>query len=268
MNYGQVSAILMNKIALYNLQNLSEEIGVKIYPIIGVGSAPFRGNLKPTNVDRIMREYPSVQTYTVQSAFKYDYPHDVVREGIRKINETSPGKAPDVDEKRCLEIINKCSISYRDQIIHLAPLINDISKLVPRRRMRKLHIGLFGYSRSLEGVKLPRAISFCCAFYSIGIPPEILGLDALSDEDIQYVREVSPFFDDNMKDALRYLNPASLKLVPEIVSKAVERLRLDVEPDEEHQRITSRILDNINAEAGKGLEDLLLRAAYLRGFLG
>ncbi len=215
-----------------------------------------------------MREYPSVQTYTVQSAFKYDYPHDVVREGIRKINETSPGKAPDVDEKRCLEIINKCSISYRDQIIHLAPLINDISKLVPRRRMRKLHIGLFGYSRSLEGVKLPRAISFCCAFYSIGIPPEILGLDALSDEDIQYVREVSPFFDDNMKDALRYLNPASLKLVPEIVSKAVERLRLDVEPDEEHQRITSRILDNINAEAGKGLEDLLLRAAYLRGFLG
>ena len=34
---------------------------------------------------------------------------------------------------------------------------------VPRRRMRKLHIGLFGYSRSIGGISLPRAISFCAA---------------------------------------------------------------------------------------------------------
>jgi len=39
MNYGLISAVLLNKIALYRLQTLSEKTGIEIYPIIGVGSA-------------------------------------------------------------------------------------------------------------------------------------------------------------------------------------------------------------------------------------
>ena len=66
-------------------------------------------------------------------------------------------------------------------------------------------------------MKLPRAISLCCSFYSIGLPPEILGLDALSEKDIDFVREVSPHFDSNMSDALKFLDPDSLKLLPEKV---------------------------------------------------
>ncbi|HOL08472.1 MAG TPA: phosphoenolpyruvate carboxylase, partial [Methanomassiliicoccaceae archaeon] len=85
MNYGQVSAILMNKMALHRLQLLEEELSIPICPIIGVGSAPFRGNLRPDNVDHIMSEYPSVQTFTVQSAFKFDYPHEQVMEGIHAL---------------------------------------------------------------------------------------------------------------------------------------------------------------------------------------
>ncbi len=74
MNYGHVSAVLLNKIALQRLQTLSEDIGVEIYPIVGVGSAPFRGNLRPQTVERVAKEYPSTHTLTVQSAFKYDNP--------------------------------------------------------------------------------------------------------------------------------------------------------------------------------------------------
>lgn len=57
MNYGIVSAVLLNKIALQHLQEVSEETGTRIYPIIGVGSAPFRGGLSPGTVDRVIAEY-------------------------------------------------------------------------------------------------------------------------------------------------------------------------------------------------------------------
>jgi phosphoenolpyruvate carboxylase len=268
MNYGQASAILMNKVALYNLQLLEEDTGIKIHPIIGVGSAPFRGNLKPNNVDRLMEEYPSVQTFTVQSAFKYDYSHDEVRSGIQKINDGTRSKAMAVDFARCEAIIEKCANSYREKIIKLAPLINETANYVPRRRKRKLHIGLFGYSRSLEGIKLPRAIGFCCAFYSLGIPPEILGLDALDDSDLDYVRQVSPHFDESMKDALQYMNPESMKMLPLKVRMSVDNLDLDYEINEKHRQITSKIMENIKNSTGKGMEEFVLRAAHLRGFLG
>ena len=39
----------------------------------------------------------------------------------------------------------------------LAPLVNKMAKFIPKRRDRKLHTGLFGYARSLDGVTLPRA---------------------------------------------------------------------------------------------------------------
>lgn len=265
MNYGDLSAILMNKIALLNLQELEEESGVEICPIIGVGSAPFRGNLKPNNVEAIMEEYPSVHTFTVQSAFKYDYSHDQVRNGIQKINEASRQRAHELDQERAKDIIQRCSTEYRRQLTKLAPVIWEASNFVPRRRKRKLHIGLFGYSRSMEGVKLPRAIGFCCALYSLGLPPELLGLNALTEKDLDFVRDVSPYFDHSMQDALRFMNPHSLDSLPQL-KKAVELLDLDYETDAEHEKITTYVKENIHGS--KEVQEALLRAANLRGFLG
>ena len=82
LNYGMVAAELILKVGLLRLHNLEAKLGLPLYPIIGAGSAPFRGHLGPTNVERSLAEYPSAQTFTVQSAFKYDYDRDTVKDGI------------------------------------------------------------------------------------------------------------------------------------------------------------------------------------------
>jgi len=267
MEYGQVSAVLMNKAALDSLQRLEDETGTRMLPIIGVGSAPFRGGLTPATTRALMREYPSVQTFTVQSAFKYDWPHDQVRRGVRDINEGARSRASEVDSERCLEIITKCAASYRRQVKRLAPRIVEASQHVPRRRKRKLHIGLFGYSRTLEGMRMPRAIGFCCSLYSIGIPPEILGLDALTERDLDFVRDASPHFDRGMRQALEFMSPESMELLPPEAMEGVERLGLEVDRDEEHAELASQMLKALGGSQS-GVEELVLRAAYRRGFLG
>ena len=60
-----------------------------------------------------------------------------------------------------------------------------------------MHIGLFGYSREIGSVRLPRAINFTAALYSVGIPPEILGLSSLSsltDKEYERLNEAGRVF--------------------------------------------------------------------------
>lgn len=150
MNYGMISALLLNKIALMKLDELAEKISIDIYPIIGIGSAPFRGNLKPKTVDQIIAEYPSVHTFTIQSSFKYDNPPSDVSKAIKKLKSKKKKNADIVDIEKSLDIINKYTEQYQKQITNVASIINRLSRFVPSRRKRKLHIGLFGYSRKWE----------------------------------------------------------------------------------------------------------------------
>ncbi|MFZ2456485.1 MAG: phosphoenolpyruvate carboxylase [Candidatus Altiarchaeia archaeon] len=267
MNYGIISAVLLNKIALQRLHLLSEEIDVDIYPIIGVGSAPFRGDLRPETVNKVLTEYPSAHTFTIQSALKYDNPPERVRETIRKLKERKAGKPLAVDEKKSLELIDRYCKEYQKQIAGLAPLINKIARYVPARRKRKLHVGLFGYSRNMGEIKLPRVITFTAALYSIGVPPEILGLNALTEEDVSFVKEAYVNFDNCLEDSLEYYNPDS-EYVPAEVKEAIERLGLDYETNTEHKKITDQVIESIKKNQTEGREELILRAASIRKFLG
>ena len=266
MNYGLVSAVFLNKIALQRLQKLSEDIGVKIYPIVGVGSPPFRGNLKPSTVERVMEEYPSSHTFTVQSAFKYDNPPDKVSEAIIKLRERKTGLPQEIDEGRCLEIIRKYSQEYQKQVIKLAPVINKITRYVPSRRKRKLHIGLFGYSRSIGGITLPRAITFTATLYSVGLPPEILGLNVLNENDLQFIREVYINFEDDLRDSLKFFNPGT-GFLPKGLETAVRDFS-GFEIDVEHKEITDYIAKSLKKNKTEDLREHVLRAASLRKFLG
>ncbi len=268
MNYGMVSAILCNKIALQRLRKLSEETGVKIYPILGAGSAPFRGHLTPETVDMVLEEYPDVQTFTIQSAFKYDYPVSSALSAINKLKATGMSKGYGVDEGKCIEIIGKASNEYRRLIEYLAPVINHIAGFVPRRRMRKLHVGLFGYARSIGKTRLPRVISFCAACYSIGLPPEILGLNILTQDDILCLKDMHINFTSDIKTAMSYFNEDVLMILPDEVRKNLKLDWGDYQINHEHKAVTSRIITAVKEKDSSNLQNMLIEAAHVRRFLG
>jgi len=179
LNYGLLCAVLLSKLALSKLKSLEMKRDVNIYPIIGVGSMPFRGHLSPENLEGFLRENRGLSTVTVQSALKYDYPLEQVRECINVLNNSLPNDEPIIiepsDEEKLITILHRSRLLYESIVETLAPLIGSVASYVPQRRARKLHIGLFGYSRNVAGVALPRAIPFAASLYSLGIPPEFIG---------------------------------------------------------------------------------------------
>ena len=191
LNYGLLCAMLLSKIALSKLKRLEKQQNIPVHPIIGVGSQPFRGHLSPENTENFLQEYLGLSTVTIQSALRYDYPPETAKTCISTLNEKLPNKEPVAidfnEEKAMVGVMEKCRKQYEASVEALAPLINSISQYVPQRRARKLHIGLFGYSRNVAGVSLPRAITFAAVMYSIGIPPEFLGGKVVEDlNDIEW----------------------------------------------------------------------------------
>ncbi len=270
MNYGSLAADLINKIALQRLARLSMTQDIEIHPIFGAGSAPFRGNLAPPTADNIAAAYPSVETFTIQSAFKYDYPVAETIDGIERLHAADVGRRPpQLDADRAMEVIEATADAYSKHVETVAPLVNRIAEHVPDRRSRKLHVGLFGYSREVGEQSLPRAITFTATLYSIGFPPSIMGLSGLSDADVEFVEEVFPQFFPNLKRALQYYNPRSLSVVdiPEADVQAALDL-VDVDPDPDHQAATDAVIDALTAGGTRTLEDGIIQAARIRRFLG
>jgi len=270
LNYGSVSAVLLAKIALQGLAKLEEESGVEVLPILGVGSAPFRGNFRPGNVPNCGEEYPSVQTFTVQSSFKYDHPFRDVANAIDILNHGRRRPPRPIDGKATLRYVEKIRKEYQSQIGLLAGTINGIAPLIPARRTRKLHVGLFGYARSLRGVSLPRAITFCAAFYSLGLPPELLGLSALSEREFDDLHTLYIKLDEDLADAARYLNRANLQFFPKEVAKGVEKVAgwMDFEEDGDYSAVTSKLMLHYRKGDQVALRDEIKRAAWMRSFLG
>lgn len=271
LNYGSASAVLISKIALQRLHALEQKTSIDILPIIGVGAAPFRGNFTPLNVNNCGDEYPSVQTYTAQSSFKYDHRFRDAANAVDMINHMHRRPPIGIDEKRALFFVKKIRKEYELQLREMADVINGVSSFIPGRRARKLHVGLFGYSRQpMKGLKLPRAIKFCGAFYSIGIPPELLGLSALSDKEFEELHSLYVKLDEDLLSATRYLNKANLGRMPPKVKKGIGKVLdwLEPEPDEEHAEITTRVYEDYLKGRHTQLGEDVRAAAWKRRFLG
>jgi len=236
LNYGMIPAVLLIKIALAKLNKLAEATGTMLHPIVGVGSLPFRGNLTPLNLQCFLQDYAGVRTVTIQSALKYDFEPEGTKRLVETLNRrlfsSEAQKLTKIQLANLESTARKLIVGYQSRVEKLADLVNSISDLVPRRRERKLHIGLFGYSREIGSIRLPRAINFTAALYSIGIPPEILGLSTLhtlTNEEYETLNEVYSHWKTDLEQAASYVcwpNFSLLTSDPDVISNVTRPFQL------------------------------------------
>ncbi len=301
LNYGLFPAVLLAKIAISQIKRVAEKERIPIFPMIGVGALPFRGHLSPESVDEFMEEYAGMSTVTIQSALKYDFEEAEVIGLVRRLNGELSKKPPVTmrasEEELMLKVVNKLSMAYRERIEKLADVVNFLAKYVPPRRARKLHIGLFGYSREIGSVKLPRAIGFTAAMYSLGIPPELIGASALmnlSEEEWNMLNEHYRNWKSDCKYAGEFLCWENLNYLmgeDEVLKRVTDRFKLrDVIPEimkdlqsleeilgtslgpkdldhRRHENIANNILISI-AKNGEDLPQYIVEAARIRKSLG
>ncbi len=281
MNAGLVPAVLAIKAALSIAHRTGESLGFPVHPVIGTGSLPFRGSVNPTYLETFLAQYAGVATYSIQSAFRYDYPLDVVRGALETIRREVPRRpvvhVPDADLPRLRELAGLFSQYWKPAIEPIAGLINAVARHVPPRRERMQHIGLFGYSRGVGEVRLPRAIGFTCALYSLGIPPELIttgrGLIAAEEHGLLPLLDAYyPALRADLQHAGKYFNRENLSILASGDAafagirrdvEAIERiLGLSLGPEKPHHTIhrnlTSTIL--LLLKSGGDAEDDRLRA--------
>ncbi|OYT62410.1 MAG: phosphoenolpyruvate carboxylase [Thermofilum sp. ex4484_15] len=293
LNYGLFSAVVLAKVALMKLNKLTEE-GITTYPIIGTGSSPFRGHLTPDNLSNFLSEYSGYRTVTVQSALKYDVPLDRSKKVVKALNDELPRRYVkwEADVKLLKSIVIKLANRYREIVEGLAPLINFVAPLIPKRRARKLHVGLYGYSREVNKAKLPRAITFVAVLYSLGLPPEFIGLSGLlrlSEEEFAELESVYKSWKYDLLFASRYASVENLelllisslsrklrvmralKLLKDDLSYCEENLGIKLGPkrlsERKHLNATNNFLIAL-LEGTKDAIEYVTEAAKIRGFLG
>jgi len=287
LNSGVVAAVVAGKIALSEFYRFSDDYGIPVYPAIGVGTLPFRGSLSPERVSDFITEYPGIRTAYIQSAFRYDFPLPVVKNAIAELNvKLGKTKAERFDVDKAAQAKEICTIfsgHYRKTVEPLATMINMLSAQVPSRRERKLHTGLFGYSRSIGKKKLPRAIPFTAILYSLGVPPEFIGTGRGLEAAARKGLTPEVFYRNlriDLEFAGRYLNRKNLDNLSRwnphwnAIKKDIEliekHLGMTLGPKEREDSLHESISTSAyrNYRAGKPISEEILESGKIRRSLG
>jgi phosphoenolpyruvate carboxylase len=289
LSSGLLAGAIGNKVALSRLYEFSGKTGIPVFPIAGPGSLHFRGGLSPSDlsIERFLKEMPGVRTVSVQSSFRYDHPKDQVRSAITKLESglprTKPRIIPSDRQKTLVGIGEHSSKFYKRTLSGVVENMQPVFKTVPRRRDRRQHIGLLAYSRSMDGQTMPRAITFTAAFYSVGVPPEFIGmgrtLGGLKPAQMELLKDEYPSLSADLQAAGRFLNKDNLAEFAK-GSKSWKDVKTDVEAAEsalgvnfgpgtdaesEHMELSAQL---IHTEDPKKGTELMARMAELRRSLG
>lgn len=289
LNAGIVPTVLAIKLALSGYRRFSEEKGIELYPIIGAAALPFRGGISPRTIDQFINEYKGVRTTTIQSAFRYDFPKEEAVRAIGRLeSELVKHEASIIsaeEEKGIRHIMAVFEGFYKPTIEKIAPIINTIAASIPKRRERVQHVGLFGYSRGVGSVKLPRAISFTGALYSLGIPPELIGtgrgLKAIKEQgNIELLEKHYINIRANLMSSYSFLNKAVLdelaKKMPGFseIKEDVKYIEEYLGPEalstisiqKEHQEVSQMLFGALEQE--KQIQEFIVQSAHLRHSIG
>ena len=285
---GFIATKLSNKLALVEIAKATKKTGVLMYPFAGAGSLPFRGGLTPDTVEEFAKDFSGLRTITLQSAFRYDYPKDQVKQAVKWLNknlaknQTEP--LPETDKKTLDKIAGASSNIYRQTLKKVGPEMQQVFEAVPKRRERRQHVGLLAYKRSSAGLTLPRAITFTAGFYTIGVPPEFIGsgrtLAKLSKKEFETVKNFSKTIVDDFIRAGNFLNKENLaelassnegwNEVKEDVEKLENLLKTRFGPhsaeQKKHIKLSKSALKNKNKP--EKLQKIIEQSAKLRRSLG
>jgi phosphoenolpyruvate carboxylase len=289
LNSGLVPTVVAAKIALSKFKRFEKKYKVELYPIIGVGTLPFRGGLNPLHIQDFIAEYKGIRTATIQSAFRYDFPLKKVKQAIKTLEQELPKHSAlsltQKEEEHLIKLIKPFEAEYQKSVNGLAPLINKVAGFIPRRRERVQHIGLFGYSRGMGKVRLPRAISFTAALYSIGIPPELIGTGrglkkTIADGNIKLLEKTHVNLKKDLEKAGSFLNKPSLEKLAktnkiyigiledilEIEKYLGHSLKPKTGEEKKHFVIVAKIHQGLKTH--KNITPLIEKAAALRRSIG
>lgn len=284
---GLLAGLIANKLSLARMYEFSERSGIPIYPFFGPGSLRFRGGMSPQTIDRFVEEFPGVRTVTVQSSFRYDHPKDEVKAAIAKLEKLLPATEPLVisaQNQKILEAIGRRSAAhYKETVTKIGSDMKPIFDAVPKRRDRRQHIGLLAYARSMGEQSLPRAITFTGSFYSVGVPPEFIGLGRalgeISKEDLAVLKSEYKNLKNDIEAAGRFLNKDCLATLAERnvdwkdiqedieLTEQILGVKFQAETKEQvaHQALSPKLL---KAKTDKERAELITEMAGLRKSLG
>lgn len=206
MSYGMMASVLAVLIAIDKALKWGKANKVEVAPILGCGALPFRGHFTAENLDRIYETYAGVKTYTIQSALKYDHGAEktkAVVNSLKKNSDKHGGRNFTPDDlafmQECIGIFTKY---YMDTFVKTIDIVGLLSKYMPKNRDRlaSTKSGL-EYIREIANMQeiadlvespelkkelleintnvkcsVPRAISFTAALYTLGLPPEFVGV--------------------------------------------------------------------------------------------
>lgn len=282
-----MNSIIGNKLALTRLAEFSDQVDLPVFPIAGTGSTIFRGGLSPRWIKRYLEEFPGLKTATVQSAFRYDYPTDQVKSAIKELRtglqSSQPVSMTAAEQTILINVAEKSAHYYHETLDQLIVDLQPIFDAFPKRRDRRQHVGILGYSRQVDGYKMPRAITFTGSLYSIGVPPEFIGfgraLMSLNAKELAIFIQHYPNLKHDFTHLARYIsqdalaslsakNPAWLEVKKDIDDMQAI-LQFEIGPqsakEEENDRLAFDLVKVIDAPTRTLLIE---KQALLRGFLG
>ncbi len=263
MSYGMVPSVLAIRIALSKMNIWGNDNKVEIAPILGCGSLPFRGHFAKKNLNNIYKNYAGIKTFTIQSGLRYDHGENETKKVVKSLQENiDKNKVRIFSDKEVEDMQNYIGVftkHYLKLFVQLIGTVEFISKYIPKNRDRLAGVKTdLQYSResidisevaSLVNDKvlkdeilaintdiksaIPRAISFTASLYTLGMPPEFIGVGKGLNEilkkygqvGIDKMLEFYPMLKPDLEFASKFVNTKVAKGIVE------ESARLSYEDD-------------------------------------